>query len=154
MNKTGDLAKYRIVHVATHVWLEPNAPALSAIVLSQTARTPVADGYLTAAELSAYKFDTDVVVMSACDSGRGTEMAGEGVLGLPYALFVAGNRAAMLTLWRVIDDSTSRFTVGFLEGIAGGRTPTDSLAAAKRRFIRDPRWSHPQHWAPFVLYGE
>jgi CHAT domain-containing protein/tetratricopeptide (TPR) repeat protein len=153
MERDNDLRRFRYVHVATHGYLSPSVPALSAIVLSPTDVGPGADGYLTAAELPAYHFDSDLIVLSACETGRGTELAGEGIMGLPYALFVAGNRSAILTLWKVVDDSTARFVAQVFAQVAAGAAPPVALARTKRQFLRDPRYSHPLHWAGFVLYG-
>ncbi len=153
MERDHDLRRFRYIHVATHGYLSPSLPALSAIVLSPTDVGPGADGYLTAAELPAYHFDSDLIVLSACETGRGTELAGEGIMGLPYALFVGGNRSAMLTLWKVVDDSTARFVAQFFTHVAAGAAPAVALARTKREFLRDPRYAHPLHWAGFVLYG-
>ena len=153
MERNHDLRRFRYIHVATHGYLSPSLPALSAIVLSPTDVGPGADGYLTAAELPAYHFDSNLIVLSACESGRGTELAGEGIMGLPYALFVAGNRSAMLTLWKVVDDTAARFVGTLFQSIAAGATPAAALAHTKREFLRDPALAHPSHWAGFVLYG-
>jgi CHAT domain-containing protein len=153
MEREAALRRFRYVHVATHGYLSPSVPALSAIVLSPTDVSPGADGYLTAAELPAYHFDSDLIVLSACETGRGTELAGEGILGLPYALFVAGNRSAVLTLWKVNDVSTARFVARFFEQVARGAEPFTALARTKREFMRSPATAHPLHWAGFVLYG-
>jgi len=153
MERDDDLRRFRYIHVATHGYLSPSVPALSAIVLSPTDVGPGADGYLTAAELPAYHFDSDLIVLSACETGRGSELAGEGILGLPYALFVSGNRSAVLTLWKVVDASTGRFVAQFFVKVAAGVAPMAALAQTKREFIRDPRLAHPMHWAGFVYYG-
>lgn len=153
MERNHALQRFRYIHVATHGYLSLSLPALSAIVLSPTDVGPGADGYLTAAELPAYHFDSDLIVLSACETGRGTELAGEGIMGLPYALFVAGNRSAMLTLWKVVDDSTARFVARVFTHVAAGAAPAVALARTKREFLQDPRHAHPLHWAGFVLYG-
>ncbi|MEP6608746.1 MAG: CHAT domain-containing protein [Burkholderiaceae bacterium] len=153
LDRNDGLRRFRYVHVATHGYLSPSVPALSAIVLSSTDVGPGADGYLTAAELPAYHFDSDLIVLSACETGRGTELAGEGVMGLPYALFVSGNRSAALTLWKVVDASIARFVTQFFTHVSRGAAPADALARTQREFVRDPRVAHPMHWAGFVLYG-
>lgn len=153
LNARGELLRYRYVHVATHGYLNTSAPALSAIVLSPTAVTAEADGFLTAAELPAYRFDSELIVLSACETGRGTELAGEGIMGLPYALFVAGNRSAVLTLWKVVDASSAPFVSKFFERVAQGVPAVSALARTKRDFLHDSRTADPVHWAAFVLYG-
>jgi CHAT domain-containing protein/tetratricopeptide (TPR) repeat protein len=153
LERSGALARFRYVHFATHAYLSPTVPAMSAIVLSPTDIGPGADGYLTAAELPGYHFNSDLIVVSACETGRGPELAGEGIMGLPYALFVSGNRSAMMTLWKTADDSTARFVSRFFTRVAAGEAPTAALAAVKREFLRVPRLAAPMHWAGFVLYG-
>ena len=74
-------------------------------------------------------------------------------MGLPYAFFVAGNRAAVMTLWKVVDDSSARFVSRFFELVKAGVAPSAALARTKREFIQSPRESHPRNWAGFVLYG-
>jgi len=153
LERNGDLQRFRYVHFATHGYLSPTVPAMSAIVLSPTDVGPGADGYLTAAELPGYRFDSDLIVVSACETGRGPELAGEGIMGLPYALFVSGNRSALLTLWKTVDASTARFVSRFFAKVASGELPAIALANVKREFLNDTRLAHPMHWAGFVLYG-
>jgi CHAT domain-containing protein len=153
MERQGELGRFRYIHVATHGYLSPSVPALSAIVLSPNDVGPGADGYLTAAELPGYHFDSDLIVLSTCESGRGAELEGEGIMGLPYALFVGGNRSAVLTLWEVGDDSSARFVARFFSQVAAGVAPAVALARTKREFVAGRRWTHPRHWAGFVLYG-
>ena len=153
IDRSGTLARYRYLHFATHGYLNADAPALSAIVLSLVEPTPDADGFVTAAEWAAYSLDSELIVMSACETGRGQQLPGEGVLGLPYAMFVAGNRAAILTLWKIDDQSSSRFVRALFERVAGGMSPAQALVQTKREFIRSGRYGHPFHWAGFVIYG-
>jgi CHAT domain-containing protein/tetratricopeptide (TPR) repeat protein len=153
LNASGDLRRFRYLHFATHGYLSLDVPALSAIVLSQNAPTATADGYITAAEWPAYELDSDLIVLSGCETGRGRAVDGEGIMGLPYALFVAGNRNAVLTLWKVADDSSARFVARFMRQVAAGVNVADALARTKREFARDPRHAHPLHWAGFVQYG-
>jgi tetratricopeptide (TPR) repeat protein len=153
LDRDGTLGRYRYLHFATHGYLNPDAPALSAIVLSLVEPTADADGYVTAAEWAAYSLNSELIVLSACETGRGKQLAGEGILGLPYALFVAGNRSAILTLWKIDDRSTRRFVQRLFERIARGAPPAQALAQTKREFLRSERYGHPFHWAGFVIYG-
>lgn len=153
LDRSGELGSYRYLHFATHGYLNPDVPALSAVVLSTAAPTPEADGYVTAAEWTGYTLNSELIVLSACETGRGQHLPGEGVLGLPYAMFVAGNRAAVLTLWKVDDQSSSRFVSAFFQRVSKGVPPSQALAATKREFARSRRYAHPFHWAGFVMYG-
>jgi CHAT domain-containing protein/tetratricopeptide (TPR) repeat protein len=152
MDASGELARYRYLLFATHGYLSTEAPALSAVVLRQpgSART---DGYVTAAEWAGYTLRSDLTVLSACETGLGKEVAGEGVMGLPYALFVAGNRNTLLSLWKVPDASTAEFMIRFFRKLRSGTPQVTALAQTKREMAATPRYKDPLHWAGFVLYG-
>lgn len=153
LNGAGGLKRYRYLHFATHGYLSPLSPQLSAVVLSQVGNPPGVDGYLTAAEWVGYDLDSDLIVLSGCNTGVGERVQGEGVTGLPYALVLAGNRSTMLTLWPVVDDSAARLVVGVFAGIRRGRSPLRALADAKRELSSRSQTADPLHWAAFVYYG-
>jgi CHAT domain-containing protein/tetratricopeptide (TPR) repeat protein len=153
MSARGELRRYRYVHFAVHGHLAEADPDLSSLVLSQPDGDTSSDGYLTAAELAGFDFASDLTVLSACDTGLGTAVSGEGVMGLPYALFIAGNTNTLLTLWPVSDDVTPRFMERFYARLKSGQTATRALAETKREFAADPKTRHPSVWAPFVLVG-
>ncbi|HEX4885060.1 MAG TPA: CHAT domain-containing tetratricopeptide repeat protein [Casimicrobiaceae bacterium] len=147
----GTLARARWVHVAAHAVLVPEAPQWSALVLGgPDERGP---GYVTAAQLAATELHADLVVLSACETALGREVAGEGLFGLPYALAVAGARATVLSLWPVDDEATAELMRRFYAGLVRGTAPAVALAQAKRELARHPRWAAPFYWAPFVLVG-
>jgi CHAT domain-containing protein len=151
-DREGELANYRYLLFATHGYLDLDAPQLSAVVLSQVG-TGDADGYVTAAEWLGYRLRSDLTVLSACETGVGRQVRGEGVWGLPYALFVAGNTNTVVTLWPVADRSTSLFVQRFFARLRDGQGHAVALAETKREFLRDRRLRAPIHWAGFVLYG-
>ena len=152
LNKAGKLADYRYLLFSAHGYLASN-PALTSLVLSLHDRTPDADGYITASEWPSYNFKSDLMVLSACDTGVGNTLPGEGVMGLPYALFVAGNRNTLLTLWPVADEATAEFMRRFFTRLKNGEAQVSALTAVKREFAADPTYGHPRFWAAFVLYG-
>jgi len=80
---------------------------------------------------------------------------GEGVTGLPFALYVAGNRNTLLSLWPVVDESTALFMTELFRRLRAGESQVAALNAVKRQFLTDPsqRFAAPLFWAPFVLYG-
>lgn len=156
LNQSGELARYKRLLFSVHGFLSPGVPALNALVLSQVGNPPRVDGYITAAEWPGYELRSDLVVMSACDTGLGRVVHGEGVLGLPYALYVAGNTHTVMTLWQVADDSTARFMQAFFQRLNEGASADAALAATKRDFARGlhgDKLRQPVYWAPFVLYG-
>ena len=154
LNRDRGLARYRYLLFSAHGYLSTDEPALSALVLGQVGKAPGTDGYVTAGEWPAYDLQSDLIVLSACDTGVGRVVQGEGVMGLPYALYVAGNRNTLLSLWPVVDESTTRFMVAFFTRLKAGMPQVKALAETKREFARDAKVGLPLFWAPFVLYGD
>lgn len=152
-NRTGELGRFRYLMFFTHGYLNLQEPSLSAIVLGQMHKAPGADGYITAAEFSRYRLQSDLVVLSACNTGVGRFVHGEGVLGLPYALIQAGNRNTVLTLWSVENESSQRFTKSLFEKLRAGMPQHAAVAQAKRELLASSRYRHPAYWAAYALYG-
>jgi hypothetical protein len=152
LNQAGKLKDYRYLLFSAHGYLAQN-PALSSVVLSQQGNPPEIDGYVTAGEWPLYDMKSDLTVLSACDTGVGRTQAGESVMGLPYALFVAGNKNTLLSLWPVDDDATAEFMRRFFTKLKAGISQPDALRQTKQEFGQHPQWSNPRYWAAFVLYG-
>ena len=115
------------------------------------------DGYLTALEITQLDWKgTELVVISACESGKGDIQAGEGVYGLKRAIAVAGARSSLLSLWKVDDAATAAFMQSFYEKLKTGQGRADALATTQREFRNHsiPRWRHPYVWAAFQLSGD
>jgi CHAT domain-containing protein/tetratricopeptide (TPR) repeat protein len=122
--ESGQLERFRVLHFSTHGYLSDDEPGLSAIVLSQVNRAQGTDGYLTAAELSSLTLHSDLVVVSACDSGASDLITGDGATGLSFALFQAGTVASLLTLWPIEELDSKNFMEHFYnEVLAGAATP-------------------------------
>jgi CHAT domain-containing protein len=154
LNEQGILTRYRYLLLSAHGYLSMEAPALSAIVLDQLSeKTATTDGFVTASEWPSYNLQSDLMVLSACQTGVGKFLHGEGVMGLPYALYVAGNKNTLLTLWSVLDDSTAEFTASFFNKLNNGQGQIEALTKTKREFINSEKYKRPLYWAPFVLYG-
>jgi CHAT domain-containing protein len=146
LNASGELAAARYLLVSAHAYLA-SQPQWSSIVLGGRG------GYVTAGEIATFDLDADLVVLSACETALGRDVPGEGLYGLPFAFAMAGARRTMLTLWSVDDASASKFIPAFFAKLVRGASPADALARTKREFMRDPRYSAPFHWAPYVLVG-
>jgi CHAT domain-containing protein len=113
------------------------------------------DGILTAFEvLSMDLRGTNLVVLSACDTGIGEPIQGQGVYSLNRAFLEAGANAVMATLWSVDDEATSVFMDRFYDKYLNGFTASESLRFTQLEFIDSKEWSHPYYWAPFVIVGE
>jgi CHAT domain-containing protein len=153
-NRSGLLAKYRYLVFSAHGYLSPQVPELSALVLGQVNNPEGIDGYVTAGEWAGYNLKSDLMVLSACETGLGDAVSGEGVMGLPYALYVAGNKNTILTLWSISDEVTVEFIKRFFIKLKAGVPQVEALTATKREFIeKGGDYSKPKYWAAFVLYG-
>ncbi len=152
LNKQGILAKYRYLVFSAHGYLSQQVPALSVLELFNNPKG--IDGYVTAGEWPGYDLKSDLMVLSACETGLGETVSGEGVMGLPYAFYVAGNKNTLLTLWSINDEKTAEFITGFFAKLKAGQGQIDALTAAKREFINKGKpYSNPKYWVAFVLYG-
>jgi CHAT domain-containing protein len=156
---SGALQNYRIIHFAAHGVVLPALPSLSAVVLSQINNPANSeDGYLTMKEIAKLKLRSDLVNLSACETGLGKLYGGEGVVGLTQAFQQAGANALSVSLWSVADESTAKFMTGFYN-LSLLQNISFSVAATeiKRKFIKGEfgeTYKKPFYWAPFVYYGK
>ena len=153
LNRRHVLAGFRYLLFSAHGFLSLDEPALSALVLGQVNKEPGTDGYITAAKWTGYELSSDLVVLSACETGLGKVIQGEGIMGLPYALYVAGNKSTLLSLWPVDDESTAEFMKTFFTKLKAGMSQSAALSETKREFLAGAQFNAPAYWAPFVLYG-
>jgi CHAT domain-containing protein len=150
---SGELQRYRILHFATHAFLSDRSAGTSGVVMADVG-DGASDGVITAAEWPTFRLGADLVVLSACDTGLGRLVAGEGVVGLPTALLVAGSRSVIVSLWSVSDESAAEFMPLFYKRLKAGKSPAEALRETKLEFARSKGpYSSPRHWAPYVLYG-
>lgn len=140
LSASGDLGKFRLLHFSTHGFLSDDEPALSAIVLKQVQREPGTDGYLTAAEISTLDLHSDLVVVSACDSGASATMAGAGAAGLSMALLQAGTISSVLSLWPIEDEDSRLFMEHFYADLSTGQGVPQALRRT-RLWARDKNLS-------------
>ena len=113
------------------------------------------NGFLSAAELINMDLrGTELVVLSACETGIGEVQIGEGVQGLSKALQVAGSDTQVLSLWKVSDEATQILMQEFYSRLIDGVGRGEALRQAKAALREDPRFGHPFYWAAFVLSGD
>ena len=150
------LANYRIVHFATHGIIDTEHPALTSLVLSSVDAQGIArDGLLRMHELYDVRLPAELVVLSACQTALGREMAGEGLVGLTRGFMYAGAQRVVATLWQVDDAATAAFMTRFYRHMLQGRqSPSAALRAAQQEMAAQPRFASPYYWAGFVLHGE
>ena len=154
-DEDGDLSKYKYILFATHGLFVPKKPELSSIVLSQELVDENYDGYVTISELFSYHLNSDLIYLSACESGRGDYQTGEGIVGLPYALTIAGNKDTVMSLWKIDDEAATKFATVFFTKLRDGKSELQALNETKREFLSDsnPKLNNPSAWAAFLLYG-
>lgn len=151
-----ELSQYRYVHFSTHGLLNSMHPELSGVVFSLVnERGEAQDGFLRAHEIFNLKLSADVVVLSACQTGMGKNIRGEGLVSLTRGFMHAGAPRVVVSLWDVSDWGTTELMVRFYHGmLKEGMRPAAALRAAQVSLMNDKRWASPYYWAPFTLQGE
>lgn len=151
-----DLARHRVVHFATHGVLNDQHPELSGIVLSlfDTSGRPQ-DGFVRVHDVAQLDLPVELVVLSACQTGLGQEVRGEGLLGLTRGFMQAGARHVLASLSRVEDRATTALMQRFYAALLKrGSSPAAALREAQRSLKAHPRWRAPLYWAAFTVHGD
>ena len=151
-----ELAQYRIIHFATHGFVHSSAPELSGIVMSLVnSQGDSENGFLRLHDIFNLKLAADLVVLSACQTGLGEAIRGEGVMGLTRGLMYAGAQRIVTSFWNVDDRATANLMVKFYQGILQQNlTPSAALRQAQLQMWREQKFSRPYYWAAFSLQGE
>jgi CHAT domain-containing protein len=148
------LSEYKLLHFATHGVMDEKNPEKSGLVLSQE-NLSTEDGILRADEISELELNADLVVLSACQTGIGKMIRGEGMIGLSRSFMYAGAPSVVMSLWSVSDQSTNILMKRFYENlILKGVSKAKALQLARNSMIKDEQYAHPFFWAPFVLTGD
>lgn len=146
-----------VIHLATHGCTDPTRAMSSGLLLAAPGNGAGsdADNVLQAWEIhSRFKLKAELVVLSACDTGRGEAIAGEGLIGLTRALQYAGARSIVASLWTADDQSTLTLMVAFHRNLRKGLAKDEALRRAMASVREDPHSSHPYYWAAFYLTGD
>ena len=153
--KSEKLDAYRYIHFASHGFLDESHPERSGILFSRLPHSPE-DGVLQVGEIMRLKLNSDMVTLSACSTGLGKIVNGEGILGLTRAFFYAGAQNVTVSLWNVNDSATATLMKSFYGNLNRGLSKSAALRQAKLSMIhgQSDLWRHPYFWAPFVLVGE
>jgi CHAT domain-containing protein len=153
---SGALGRYRFLHFSTHGFFEPLHPEQSALVLSQYDRKGRPEnGLVHPVDLEGLRWTADLVTLSACETARGRELAGEGLVGFTQGFLAAGASRVLVSLWQVPDSSTALLMERFYAGLLrDGLSPAAALRRAQISVWREPRFRAPYYWAGFILQGE
>jgi CHAT domain-containing protein/tetratricopeptide (TPR) repeat protein len=161
LSENGSLAKYKIVHFATHGAVAGQVPRTSEPGLLLTPPDKASetdDGYLTASEIAGLKLDADWVILSACNTAAGGAQDAEALSGLARAFFYSGARSLLVSHWEVNSNSTVKLITKSISELKAN--PQIGRAEALRRSMESlittgkDYEAHPAYWAPFVLVGE
>ncbi|MDD3643794.1 MAG: CHAT domain-containing protein, partial [Candidatus Krumholzibacteria bacterium] len=180
--ESGELSEFSVIHIATHALIDDRLPEQSALVLSLcdlpdqlTAAINgerIYDGMITAGEvMREWRLNADLVALSACESGLGMRIAGEGYIGFSNAFLQAGARSLVVSLWQVQDRATSMLMQRFYEncyGRGGSDGPGSNKPMDKAQALREAKiwlmnyveedgsrpFAHPYFWSAFVLMGD
>ncbi len=156
-----EASRYAILHFATHGLLDDRSPMFSQLTLAQVAADTQEDGLLEAREIINMDLSAQMAVLSACQMARGRVGAGEGVIGMSWAFFVAGVPTTVASQWKVDSASTTNLMIEFHRRLtrAGANakakeTRAESLRQAALVLLRSDRYRHPFYWAGFVMVGD
>jgi CHAT domain-containing protein/tetratricopeptide (TPR) repeat protein len=151
-----ELGQYRSVHFATHGRLDARNPELSSLVFSlfdEQGRPQ--DGHLRLHDIYNLKLPVELVVLSACNSGLGKEVRGEGLVGIVRGFMYAGAKRVLSSLWTIDDDATAALMKQFYKYLLQeGKSPAAALQSAQRDILKQKPRQAPYYWAAFVLQGE
>jgi len=158
--KSTELKNYKYIHIATHGFVNSEKPELSGIVLSEM-KTGGNDGVMYTGEIYNLEINSDLVILSACETGLGKVSKGEGIIGLTRSLLYAGTNNIMVSLWKVADLSTSELMINFYDELLKSEKSnnnsfaySNSLHHAKLKMIGNKQFAHPFFWSPFILIGQ
>ncbi len=151
LQNSGRLDDYQYLLFAMHGVLpeEVEHVAQSALVLS--------DDFLTMADVFGLQLNARLVSLSACNTGMGIKVRGEGVMGLTRAFMYAGTPTVAVTLWSVESFSAKELDIGFFHHLNEGESPARALQTVKIQMLQGyygEEYRYPYYWAPFVLFGE
>jgi CHAT domain-containing protein/Tfp pilus assembly protein PilF len=151
-----ELARYRIVHFATHGLLDDRHPELSGLVLSLVdEQGRPRNGFLTLQDVYSLQLPADLVVLSACETALGKNFNGEGLIGLTRGFMYAGATRVVSSLWNVSDAATAQLMGEFYKAMEkDGLTPAAALRVAQNKMRKQKRWASPYYWGAFELQGE
>jgi CHAT domain-containing protein/Tfp pilus assembly protein PilF len=165
--KSLNLKPYKYLHFATHGLTDEDRPTNSCLILAQKnhplhsplgegpgegSHAPNSDNLLTSSEMYGLELDAELVVLSACQTGKGTLKAGEGIIGLTRGLLYAGARNLLVSQWNVNDASTAELMTKFYSKILASQSNRQALREAKLELLNS-KFACPHYWSAFVLVG-
>ncbi|MFA6440423.1 MAG: CHAT domain-containing protein, partial [Bacteriovoracaceae bacterium] len=152
--KSDNMQETRFIHIATHGMINEENPKLSGVIFAAPEKGAMDDGVLYSGETYNLRLNADLVTLSACETGLGTIVKGEGLLGLTRGFMYAGAKNLLVSLWQVADKSTTELMVQFYRNILNNQQYSTALRNAKLAMIKKGKYAHPVEWSPFILTGK
>ncbi len=150
-----NLEQYQNIVFATHGYAGMDLGGLKepVLVLTLVNQPKGEDGFLRMSEVMGLKMNADIVALTACQSGMGKRISGEGTLGMGRAFQYAGAKSTLMTLWSVAQKSSVQLTERFFKHLKEGKSKIEALKLARDE-IRKDGYNHPFFWSSFILVGE
>ncbi len=148
-----DSEEFKYIHIASHAFINAEEPDLSGILFAHN-YSDENDGVLYVNEIYNLNFNSDLIVLSACETGFGKYKRNESIAGFTKALFYTGTKNIILSLWEVSNESTAELMLNFYGNILDENNNLDinySLQRAKLKLIEGGKYAHPFYWSPFIL---
>jgi CHAT domain-containing protein/tetratricopeptide (TPR) repeat protein len=151
-----DLSQFQIVHFATHGYVSSEHPENSGLIFAlRNKQGDKINGFLPLADVYQLKLNADLVVLSACETGLGKVLLGEGLVGMTRGFMYAGTRRVVVSLWAVSDRGTAELMKRFYRRmLTRQESPASALRGAQLELLRHTRYKSPFYWAPFVIQGD
>jgi CHAT domain-containing protein len=151
-----NLANYQILHFATHGIANSEHPELSGILMSMVDdKGNIVNGFLRLNDIFNLQISAKLVVLSACQTGMGQSIKGEGIVGLTRGFMYAGAQRVAVSLWNVDDEGTSVLMQKFYQKMLQEKlAPAAALRVAQLEIMSQEKWQSPYYWAAFALQGE
>ncbi len=146
---------YNIIHLAMHALIDDSIPLNSKLLFSNEGDSTTDDEFLNVYELYNTTLNANLAILSACNTGNGKLIKGEGVSSLARAFRYAGCPSMVMSLWKADDLSTSKIMIDFLKQLKMGKSKSRAIREAKLNFLSnsDQLTSNPYYWADFVVIG-
>ena len=150
-----DLTPYRSVVFGTHGYFGKELPGIQepVLVLTLLDQQKGHDGFLRLSEVLGLKLNCDVAALTACQTGLGRQISGEGTMGMGRAFQYAGAKSVLMSLWSVSEKASVNLVESFFKHLKEGKNKLEALRLARQE-IRKAGYDHPFYWAPFILVGE
>jgi CHAT domain-containing protein len=145
--------RYDVLHLATHGFLDDRSPMYSALLLAPTPNDPLSDGLLETREILHMHLRARLAVLAACNTARGVNEPGEGVIGISWAFLMAGCPTTVVTQWNTTSSAAASLMIHFHRQLARGAGRAAALRQAQTTMLHDRLFAHPYYWAPFVVVG-